>query len=300
MKDVIIIGGGPAGATAALYTARAGLKTVVIDKGVKAGALGITSKIANYPGIPNPVSGAELVETMRRQAESFGAEFVREKVTGTIVDGENKQVFTAGQKTFEARALILATGAMGKGNTVPGEEELLGRGVSYCATCDGAFFKNKRVLVAGSTDEAVEEAEFLTRFASEVFLASPKPDTHAPAGVKLLAQHKLKRVEGNGKVAAAVVSAGAAEESIPVDGVFIYGRGSKPITDYLQGQVEMSGGCLSVTGSYATKTPGVFACGDLVCNDVQQAVVAAAQGCIAALAADRFLNNRKKPLKDYK
>lgn len=305
--DVIIIGGGPAGATAALYAARAQLRTIVVDKGVKSGALGITQKIANYPGVPGDVSGAGLVEIMRKQAESFGAEFRKARVTGAFLREDPKLVITAEGEEFTTRALILATGAMGRTSTVPGEEALLGRGVSYCATCDAAFFRNKRVLVAGSTHEAAEEALFLARFAREVVLVTPKPepemkeDLAATGKVEVRTGRKLARVEGNGKVAAAVVAAGREEERIPVDGVFIYGTGSKPITDFIQDEIEMTtGGCILINKMHETRAPGVFACGDLICNDVQQAVVAAAQGCIAALAADRYLNKREKPLKDYR
>ena len=311
MYDIIIIGGGPAGATAALYTSRSELKTLVLDKGVRSGALGITSKIANFPGVPGEVTGAELVETMRKQAESFGAEFRKSRIVGSSLDGEVKTVITAEGESIEGKAIILATGAMGRSSVVPGEEEFLGRGVSYCATCDAAFYRNKRVLVAGSTQEAAEEALFLTRFASEVVLASPKPGPTAEPELRkrleshqklrFLGGHKLKRIEGNGKVAAAVVSRGTGEERLAVEGVFIFGQGNKPITDYLQGMVEMTpGGCLLINKMHETNSTGVFACGDLICNDVQQAVVAAAQGCIAALAADRYLNKREKPLKDYK
>ncbi|MCA9920540.1 MAG: FAD-dependent oxidoreductase, partial [Anaerolineales bacterium] len=149
--DVIIIGGGPAGTTAAIYTARADLRTLVIDKGLTAGALGITAKISNYPGVPGPISGARLVEIMREQAESFGAEFITDKVVGIDLASAPKQVM-AGTGTFTAQAIILATGAMGRTSSVKGEAELLGRGVSYCATCDGAFFRDQDVAVIGNND----------------------------------------------------------------------------------------------------------------------------------------------------
>lgn len=139
LYDVLIVGGGPAGATAALYTARAGLATLVIDKGLTAGALGLTSKIANYPGLPGEISGADLVARIRAQAKSFGAAFAQDRVQGVDLDGATKTVWANGG-TYRAPALIIATGSMGRGQRVPGEDRLLGRGVSYCATCDGAFF----------------------------------------------------------------------------------------------------------------------------------------------------------------
>jgi thioredoxin reductase (NADPH) len=166
--DVIILGGGPAGSSAAIYTSRAGLRTLVIDKGLTAGALGITSKIANFPGIVGEISGAELVERMREQATSFGTRYVSDRVIGVDLGGEEKMVF-ANQSTYTARAVIIATGSMGRGTRVKGEDELLGRGVSYCATCDAAFFRGQDVVVAGSSDEAIEEALFLTRFVNKVF-----------------------------------------------------------------------------------------------------------------------------------
>ena len=180
--DVIIIGGGPAGASAAIYTARSNLRTLVIDKGLTAGALGVTNKISNYPGVPGPVSGAELVEIMRRQAESFGAEFRTDKVVGVELAGDVKTV-TAGTGSFQSRAIILATGSMGRTSVVPGEEQYLGRGVSYCATCDGAFFRNRPVAVVGNNDEAVEEALFLTKYTEHVQLIVPTPTLNALASV---------------------------------------------------------------------------------------------------------------------
>jgi thioredoxin reductase (NADPH) len=143
--DVVIVGRGPAGSSAALYTARAGLSTIVIDKGLTAGALGITSKIANYPGILEPISGADLLDTMRKQASSFGADYVSDKVIGVDLASTPKQVF-ANNGTYSGKAVILATGSMGRGQRVPGEDELLGHGVSYCATCDAAFFKGSKRL----------------------------------------------------------------------------------------------------------------------------------------------------------
>jgi thioredoxin reductase (NADPH) len=162
--DVIIIGGGPAGTSAAIYTAHADLRTLVIDKGLSAGALGITSKITNYPGVPDPITGSALVGTMRHQAMSFGATFLNDKVVGVDPNADPKVVI-AGSGTFQARAIVLATGSMGRTNTLPGEAEFLGRGVSYCATCDGAFFRDQAVAVVGGNDEALEEALFLTKFA---------------------------------------------------------------------------------------------------------------------------------------
>lgn len=308
--DVIIIGGGPAGASAAIYTARADLRTLVIDKGLTAGALGITDKISNYPGVPGPVSGAELVEIMRGQAESFGARFLTDKVVGVDLTAEPKMVM-AGTGMFYARSLLLATGSMGRTSTVPGEETLLGRGVSYCATCDGAFFRGQTVAVVGNTDEALEEALFLTKFAKQVHLIAPTPalkarpaliaELEAQPTVTLQVGTRLKAIVGNGHVdGVRIQSRSGAEEMLPVQGVFVYLQGAKPITDYLGGQLDLSAeGCLRVDREMQTAIPGVFAVGDLFCTHVKQAVIAAADGVIAATALDRYLHGRKQQTHDW-
>jgi thioredoxin reductase (NADPH) len=282
--DVIIIGGGPAGASAAIYTARADLRTLVIDKGLTAGALGLTEKISNYPGVPGPISGAKLAETMRQQAASFGAEFITDKIVGVDLQSTPKMVM-AGTGSFTTRAIILATGSMGRTNTVPGEEQLLGRGVSYCATCDGAFFRNQRVAVIGNTDEALEEALFLTKFVEQVDLLAPTPTLKArPHLATEVAEHpkvalrlgvRLKEIVGNGQVTGVRIQPRAGtEEMLPVKGAFVYLQGAKPITDYLGGQLATSAeGCLTVDRELQTTIPGVFAVGDLLCSHMKQAVI---------------------------
>lgn len=309
--DVIIIGGGPAGASAAIYTARADLRTLVIDKGLTAGALGITGEISNYPGVPGPISGAELVEIMRGQAESFGATFLTDKVIGVDLGSEPKRV-QAGTQSYTARALILATGAMGRTQTVAGEEQFLGRGVSYCATCDGAFFRNRPVAVVGNNDEAAEEALFLTKFTDRVHLIVPTPQLNArppllaelersPA-IQMRLGTRLREVVGNGRVQGVRIHPRRGdEETLPVDGAFIYLQGAKPITDYVMGQLETTAdGCLVVDREMQTSLPGVFAVGDLLCTHVKQAVIAAADGVIAAMAADKYLRGHKQLRVDWK
>ncbi|MFW6096959.1 MAG: NAD(P)/FAD-dependent oxidoreductase [Chloroflexota bacterium] len=301
--DVIIIGGGPGGASAAIYTARADLRTLVIDKGLTAGALGITSKISNYPGVPGTVTGAELVQTMRRQAESFGARFITDRVVGLDLHSSPKAVW-AGVDAYHAKVVILATGAMGRGSTVRGEEELLGRGVSYCATCDGAFFRDQHVAVVGHNDEAFEEALFLTKFAAQVHLIMPTPtpkarqplveEIEAHPKITLRPGTRLKEVTGNGKVdGVRIHPRGGEPQTLPVTGAFIYLQGSRPITDYLMGQLETKPeGCLNVDDEMHTSIPGVYAIGDLLCDHIKQAVIAAADGAIAGIAADKFINAR--------
>ncbi|MCB8937696.1 MAG: FAD-dependent oxidoreductase [Ardenticatenaceae bacterium] len=309
--DVVIIGGGPAGASAAIYTARSELRTLVIDKGLTAGALGVTSKISNYPGVPGPISGAKLVEIMREQAESFGAKFITDKVVGITIDGEQKEVI-AGTGNFRAKVLILATGAMGRTSTVSGEEELLGRGVSYCATCDGAFFRDQDVAVVGNNDEALEEALFLTKYAKNIHLIVPTPELKARASlaeevaenpkIQVHLATRLKEINGNGRVQNILIHPRKGEpETLPVTGAFVYLQGSQPITDYLMGQLDTTNeGCLVVDSEMQTSMPGVFAVGDLLCTHIKQAVVAASDGVLAAVAADKYVNGRKKAVVDWK
>ena len=308
--DVVVIGGGPGGTAASIYTARSELRTLVIDKGVTAGALGITSKISNYPGVPGTVTGAELVETMRQQAQAFGAEFLTDKVVGVDFSSEPKLVF-AGTNTYEAKVVILATGSMGRTKTVKGEQALLGRGVSYCATCDGAFFRDQEVAVVGNNDEALEEALFLTKYVESVKLIVPTPELKArgslvaqvkdSAKIELRPATKLKEIIGNGRVEAIRIQERAgSEEVLAVSGAFIYLQGGQPITDYLMDQVETTAdGCLVVDGDLQTTIPGVFAVGDLLCSHLKQAIVAAADGVIAAVAADKYVHGRKQPRVDW-
>ena len=309
--DVVIIGGGPAGASAAIYTARSELRTLVIDKGLTAGALGVTSKISNYPGVPGPISGAKLVEIMREQAESFGAKFITDKVVGITIDGEQKEVI-AGTGNFRAKVLILATGAMGRTSTVSGEEELLGRGVSYGATCDGAFFRDQDVAVVGNNDEALEEALFLTKYAKNIHLIVPTPELKArevlahevaeSPKIQVRLGTRLKEITGNGRVDSILIHPRKGEpETVPVTGAFVYLQGSQPITDYLMGQLDTTAeGCLVVDSEMQTSMPGVFAVGDLLCTHIKQAVVAASDGVLAAVAADKYVNGRKKAVVDWK
>jgi len=308
--DVIIIGGGPAGAAAALYAARASLRTLVLDKGLTAGALGMAAKIVNYPGVPGPIRGDELVGRIRDQAISFGAEFITDKVLRADLQGDPKQIW-GGQAVYHGRAVIIATGAMGRTHRVPGEERLLGRGVSYCATCDGAFFQGQEVVVVGNNDEAVEEALTLTRFASHVHVLSPTPElrtspeladevTDHPQ-VTLYPATQLREIVGEQRVKAVRVAPRQGEEQvIPVGGVFIYLQGNVPVIDFLEGQLPTGkGGCLIVDESHQTAIPGVFAAGDVLCQHLKQAVVAAAEGALTATAVDRYLHGRKKLRPDW-
>ncbi len=309
--DVVIIGGGPAGCSCALYTARADLKTVILDKNPAVGALAITHKIANYPGVAGSVSGEALLTTMREQAVEFGATYQRAQVFGIDVSGSVKKVFTP-EGIFTGRALVLATGAMGRTSSIQGEGEFLGRGVSYCATCDGAFYRNQEVAVVGLNPEAVEEAHFLTKFASKVhWLTNKDPQPQDPHIQDLLAVPSVKHWNRTRLLAIHGDDGGVSHVSLktrgepdPVDlhvtGVFVYQSGSKPITDFVGDQVELNpDGGVKVDEMMTTSVPGVWAIGDIRNTPFKQAVVAAGDGCVAAMSIDRFLNSRKAIKPDW-
>ncbi|MBO2520091.1 MULTISPECIES: NAD(P)/FAD-dependent oxidoreductase [Limnochorda] len=303
--DVAIIGGGPAGLSAAIYTARAGLRTVVIDKSAYAGALGLTDRIENYPGVPGPISGVELLSIFRRQAESFGAQILQETVLTVDPFQEPMEVGTT-QRVLYARRLIVATGTMGRKASIPGEAELLGKGVSYCATCDGAFFRGRPVAVIGDNEEAVSEARFLTRFAEPVYFIPRGRKVRAPeAELEELRRHpkvvwkegvKVREILGNGKVTGVRLAGPEGEEVLPVEGAFVYLQGNQPILDFFppgQGPEQTPEGCVKVNEEMESSIPGVYVVGDLVCHRVRQAVFAAADGVMAALAVERSLSGRK-------
>lgn len=308
--DLLIVGGGPAGSTAAIYAARANLKTLIIDKALSEGALAITHKIANYPGVEEELTGQELLDRMVRQAKSFGAEYVQKLVIGADITGDIKTIYTGTGDVYTGRALIAATGALGRGTSLPGEDEFLGRGVSYCATCDGAFYKDKVVAVAGEGDHAYEEALFLTRFAKQVHMLVPGKELKGDPGfaaaltgspqVALQLQSRVTAIGGNGVVQSLTVRSPEGEAAIPVDGVFLYLKGNKPVTQWL-GEALPTGesGCLLVDREMRTGIPGVWAVGDLLCTDLKQAVIAASDGCIAAMSVDKELNRRARMRKDY-
>lgn len=306
--DVVIVGGGPAGASAAIYTARADLRTLVLDKDPHAGALGLAHVIANYPGVRGDISGIELLELMRSQAESFGALFLREKVIGLDLGDRDKALFTASGKVFRAKAIVLATGSMGKSREIKGEQELIGAGVSYCATCDAAFYKGQVVAVAGRTGEAVEESKVLSRFAGKVYLLCPTTTFAAPdeeveslsylPNVEVLYNKRISVI--NGKTSVESLSIAGDETPLAVDGVFLYLTGSSPVIDYTGGQLDLvETGCLRVGPDFATSVPGVFAAGDVICKEIKQAVIVASEGCRAALYVDRYLRGHSKVKSDY-
>lgn len=291
------------------------LKTVIVDKNPTAGALAITSTIANYPGVDPTISGQDLLDSMREQAVQYGTDYRRAQVFMLDFDEESglKKVYTP-DATFVARALVLATGAMGRKPTIRGEGEYLGRGVSYCATCDAAFYQQSEVAVVGHNSEAIDEALYLTKFASKVHwltstTAVADDDAHAK---ELLAADNVvhypganvRSVDGDdaiGVTGITVVRRGETEETqVPVEGVFIYVAGSKPITDYIGSKLEFrEDGGVVADEEMATSIPGVFAIGDIRNTPFKQVVVAAGDGCVAAMAIDKYLKGRSKIKVDW-
>jgi thioredoxin reductase (NADPH) len=305
--DVVIIGGGPAGLTAAQYAARGKLKTVVLDKSATAGALAFSTRIENYPGLTHPLPGKELLDIMRKQATDFGAEYVETQVVGVNLADETKDAMTM-DRLYRGKTMIITTGSMGRKPGIKGEGEFLGRGVSYCAICDAAFYRGSKVCVIGNSEEAVKEAGVLTRFAETVYLISPTPGLHTEdhtvlkePNLKVIMGHTVTSIEGSDVVEKIRMrDSEGSETDLELAGVFVYLHGNKPIVDFLFGAVDTKeDGCISVSCMMETSVPGVFAAGDVTCTEVRQIVVAASQGCIAALAAEKYLYKRKKYRMDW-
>lgn len=302
IHDVIIVGSGPAGYTAAVYTARADLKPLVFEGINFGGALMTTTEVENFPGFPEGVQGPDLMTQMRTQAEKFGADLRMEDVTALELDGEVKKVHV-GEEVYQARAVILAMGAATRYLGVPGEQELLGRGVSSCATCDGFFFRDKPITVIGGGDSAMEEASFLTKFGSSVTLLHRREEFRASKimldrvrnddKIEILTNKVVEKVNADdaGSVASLLLKDTVTGETseLPTSAMFV-AIGHDPRSALVKGQVELDGEGYVITGeTTATNLPGVFACGDLVDKRYRQAITAAGSGCSAAIDAEHFL-----------
>lgn len=307
--DVVIIGGGPGGLSAAQYTARAGLKTMVLDKSATAGALAYASKIENYPGLCTPMSGKELLDIFRRQAVDFGAEYVEAQVVGVQLGDEIKEILTM-DGSYKGKSVIIATGSMGRKPTIRGEGEFLGRGVSYCAICDAAFYKGRTVCVIGESEEAVKEAGVLTGFAEKVYLIAPgkalKADPDHPAlkekNLEVMTGHMVKEIVGGETVEKIQLmdTETKDEKEMAMDGIFVYLHGSKPVVDFLNFAVDISDDeCILTNKMMESSIPGVFSAGDVTCTEVRQIVIAAAEGCVAALSAEKYVRHRKRRRYDW-
>ncbi len=302
-ETIIIVGSGPAGLTAALYTARANLNPLVISGNQLGGQISITSEVENYPGFPEGITGPELVELMRKQAERFGAKLLIDEVTEVdFTQGAPFQLKTFGD-TYEADAVILALGASPKRLGIPGEETLIGRGVSFCATCDGFFFRDKDVIVVGGGDSALEEGLFLTRFAKRVRVVHRRDELRAGEALKqrALANEKiefiwdtvLEEIVGNGKVEgvkARNVKSGETFQ-LEADGVFIF-IGHDPNSELFKGQLEMDErGYLITDDRMMTSVPGVFAAGEIQDSVYRQVTTSVGQGAAAGMMAERWLES---------
>ncbi len=310
VHNVVIIGSGPAGYTAAIYTARALLRPLVIAGLQPGGQLMLTTEVENFPGFPDGIMGPDLMEAMRRQAEKFGAQIIYENVVDIEVGNSFERVpfriKTDGKKEFLSWTVIVATGASSKMLGLDSERKLIGRGVSTCATCDGAFFKGKRVVVVGGGDSAMEESIFLTRFATEVIVIHRRDKLRASKIMqeRAFSNPKIRFIwnsvvedildPNEGRVTAVVIRNVNSGEitRVDTDGVFI-AIGHKPNTDFLRGKVEMddAGYILTKDGSTQTSVPGLFAAGDVQDPKYRQAITAAGSGCMAALDAQRFIEN---------
>ena len=308
VHDVVIIGSGPAGYTAAIYAARAQLAPLVFEGTSYGGALMTTTEVENFPGFQEGILGPALMEEMREQALRFGADLQMEDVESVSLEGPVKTVTTAGGETHRARAVILAMGAAARYLGVPGEAELLGRGVSACATCDGFFFKEQDIAVIGGGDSAMEEATFLTKFARSVTLVHRRSEfrasrimlerARANEKITFVTDTDVVAVEGEGTVSGLRLHNKVTGEDslLPVTGMFV-AIGHDPRSELVAGVVDLDDeGYVSVRGrSTYTSVEGVFAAGDLVDHTYRQAITAAGSGCAAAIDAERWLSETAHP-----
>ena len=307
MHEVIIIGSGPAGYTAGIYTGRAGLNPLLIASSVEAGGeLMKTTEVENYPGFPTGLQGPELMDAFRAQAERFGTEVLLDDVVEVDLAGPVKIVKTGGGKTFEAKTVILATGAAYRELGLPREKELSGYGISWCATCDGFFFREKTIAVVGGGDSAMEEATFLTRFASKVYLIHRRDTFKASKimqeralsnpKIEVIWNTEVSELLGEGKLTGIKTTnlVDGTSNTLDLDGLFI-AIGNDPRVWLVENQLTLTAEkFIQVEGrSSKTSLPGVFAAGDVIDPTYRQAITAAGSGCVAALDAEHYLSNLK-------
>ena len=303
MREVIIIGSGPAGFTAGIYTARAGLKPLLIASSVEIGGeLMKTTEVENFPGFPDGLQGPELMANFQAQAERFGTEIMYEDVVEVELEGDVKIVKTGNGQTFEAKTVILATGAAYRELGLPREKELSGHGVSWCATCDGFFFREKTIAVVGGGDSAMEEANFLTRFASKVYLIHRRDTFKASKimqdramnnpKIEVIWNTEITELKGAANLEAVTLrnTVDGSTKDMDLDGLFI-AVGNDPRVWLVENQLELTAEMFIKVEGRSSKTtlPGVFACGDVIDPTYRQAITAAGSGCVAALDAEHYL-----------
>ncbi|WP_141432989.1 thioredoxin-disulfide reductase [Bacillus sp. 03113] len=306
--DVIIVGAGPAGMTAAVYTSRANLSTLMIERGIPGGQMANTEDVENYPGFDS-ILGPDLSTKMFEHAKKFGAEYAYGDIK-EIIDGNEFKTILAGSKQYKARAVIISAGAEYKKIGVPGEKELGGRGVSYCAVCDGAFFKNKELVVIGGGDSAVEEGVYLTRFASKVTIVHRRDELRAQKilqqrafdneKISFIWNHTIKQINNSdGKVGSVtlVSTENGEEQEFKTDGVFIY-IGMLPLSKPFENLgITNENGYIETNDQMETKVPGIFAAGDIREKTLRQIVTATGDGSIAAQSAQHYIEELKESLK---
>ncbi len=305
--DVVIIGAGPGGLGAGVYSARGGLKTIIFEKGLVGGQIVLTNEVENYPGFEVTMSGFDLIDKMKAQVDKFGAEFKTDEVLEIKVEGLWKIIKTS-KETYKAKVVIFSTGAFPRKMNVPGEERLTGRGVSYCATCDGALYRNSVVAIVGGGDSAVEEALFLTKFASKVYIIHRRDKLRAVHAIQerafknekieIVWDSVVKEINGDQFVQSLTLlnKKTNVESDLKVDGVFIY-VGVLPNNQLLKDQVELdSGGFIITDEKMQTKLPGVYAAGDIVHKVLRQVVTAVSDGAIAAFSAEKWIDENDEEL----
>ena len=302
MYDVVIVGAGPGGLATAIYTGRAGLKTVLIEREVPGGLVATTDAIENYPGIPT-ISGAELAESFREHALRFGAELVMDQIQGVSVEGDGSKVARGVSGEYRGRVLVIASGSSPRKLGVPGEDEFRGRGVSYCATCDGAFFRDREVACVGGGDSAVQEALYLSRIASKVYIIHRRDElravdvlkhrVEAAENVEVIWNSVVEEIEGDTLLEALKLRNVVDDHvsRLPVSGVFMY-VGTDPATSFLGDLLPLdSAGYIVAAGDTTTDVPGVFAVGDVRQKAQKQIATAVGDGASAGKAIDQYLES---------
>lgn len=302
--DMLVLGGGPAGFTAAIYASRSRLSVLVIEQMLSGGQIATTDKMENYPGFPGGISGFEFGQLLEEQARSFGTEMILATVEAISLNGGIKEVKTSGG-IFQGRTLLLTTGTRPRLLDVPGEKELKGRGVSYCVTCDGAFFTDRDVMVVGGGDSALEEAMVLTKFAAKVYLVHRREGlraigvlqdrVRANPKIEIILNTEVQKINGAERVESVTLYNHEQNRKwdVQVDGIFMY-VGLTPNTDFLEGQLELSEeGYIITNDEMETSVSGIFAAGDIRAKKLRQVVTAVSDGAIAAVGAAKYLDENQ-------